>query len=412
MSLREGTRGKKISVLHMLGTWEGKIEGCNCPSCKECDAGEKNLALTSKSPSKVLKSLKGSKPLTKKVSIKVKTTKVIVDNNKEECISGKKVSPKKHILSKVATIIKNAKPEVTSFKTVEDSNIFDTVDHTSDREDFEGMKAISDDCINSNIAAAPSDCNNFEIDPTYVCDTAVDIEETKGENAEEIVGRERVVKAEIGERVECSSQSDSNSNVKADNFAKWNVKPFLEANTVSRQEDKEDRVFVESVNIKQELVESFKIKQEPEEYFSDEEEVEKNARGKHQLDVKNESRISKRARMVTSEIENIYAKPRMIFTGRGVVRKFEPGIDRTPKSKRGRKSNKPAVPVKVKQEPKDVEENEEEESELDQLQRALSEAAESISDVGEELLDALHEFGEEPKKPKPKKKNEHPIQTG
>lgn len=287
---------------------------------------------------------------------------------------------------------------------MEDSNIFDTVDHTSDREDFEGMKAISDDCINSNIAAAPSDCNNFEIDPTYVCDTAVDIEETKGENAEEIVGRERVVKAEIGERVECSSQSDSNSNVKADNFAKWNVKPFLEANTVSRQEDKEDRVFVESVNIKQELVESFKIKQEPEEYFSDEEEVEKNARGKHQLDVKNESRISKRARMVTSEIENIYAKPRMIFTGRGVVRKFEPGIDRTPKSKRGRKSNKPAVPVKVKQEPKDVEENEEEESELDQLQRALSEAAESISDVGEELLDALHEFGEEPKKPKPKKK--------
>ncbi|XP_045581061.1 zinc finger protein 37 isoform X1 [Procambarus clarkii] len=394
MSVREGTRRKKISVLHMLGTWEGKIDGCNCPSCKECDAGERTLALTSKSPPKVLtKSSKGPKPVAKKVSIKVKTTKVKVDNSKEECVSLKKGSPKKNYLPRSGTL-KNTKHEHPSSKTAENNSGCENVDNSSDG-DFEDMKKIM---IQSDVSRIrnTSDCNSIEMGKKPVCDTTVHAKEMMVESAREVEEKEIAVKSEIGEKVECNVKADSGSDAKT-SLIKRNFKNFLEDDPMYKQQCKEEIAFVDS----------FKIKQEPEEYFSDQEEVEKTGREKKLLDVvKVESRVSKRARMVTSEMENIYAKPRMIFTGRGVVRKFEPGMDRAPKSRRGRKPTKPIVPVKVKQEPKDVEEHDEDEdvSELDQLQRALSEAAESISDVGEELLDALHEFGEDPKKSKQKKK--------
>ncbi|XP_071543234.1 uncharacterized protein [Panulirus ornatus] len=397
MSVREGTRRKKISVLHMLGTWEGKIEGCNCPSCREWDAGEKTSALASKSPPKVLtKAPKVPRPVAKKVSIKVKTTKVVVDNVQEQGISARKVSLKKHILPKGVTHIRDIKLEQDLSKVVHDGSVFENADCASDSGEFEDVKNVinsSDTSEKSNVDAP------FGVDTIYVCDTTVPEDEMKIMTGKEENGR----RLSAAKNQPLGSDSDVQTPVKA--FTKKLPKYSLGEGAGIQKSNFNQQQFEEKAT----LVDPLKIKQEPEEYFSDQEDTEKNGRGKQCWDaVKNESRTNKRARMVTSEMENIYAKPRMIFTGRGVVRKFEPGVDRTPKSKRGRKPSKPLIPVKVKQEPKDIGENENEEdedgSELDQLQRALSEAAESISDVGEELLDALHEFGEDPKKSKQKKK--------
>ncbi|XP_042209829.1 uncharacterized protein LOC121857755 isoform X1 [Homarus americanus] len=397
MSVREGTRRKKISVLHMLGTWEGKIDGCNCPSCKECDAGEKTLALTSKSP---IKALKGPKPVAKKVSIKVKTTKVIIDNSKEESVAGRKISTKKHLFPKgaVQPSLKNVKLElpVAFSKTVQDKssgNSGENPDYASDSGEFEKKKnvVITSENIKKRNISFTSECDSLGDESQKECDRTVpEVKMKVG-----VVEGNSVVKKESRENahynmVMCGDVRIAESSKQDSKCVLDNV--FINQKVKCKQESNKDET----------VLEPLKIKQEPEEYFSDQEEIEKPGRGKHQWDgAKSESRVSKRARMVTSEMENIYAKPRMIFTGKGVVRKFEPGLDRTPKSRRGRKPGKAIVPVKVKQEPRDEEEDG---SELDRLQRALSEAAESISDVGEELLDALHEFGEDPKKSKQKKK--------
>ncbi|KAK7084908.1 hypothetical protein SK128_007011 [Halocaridina rubra] len=142
------------------------------------------------------------------------------------------------------------------------------------------------------------------------------------------------------------------------------------------------------------------IKQEPLDFMSDEDDLEE-IRNTRKNDNWSCHKSKKRAKMVTSEVENIYAKPRMVFTGRGLVKKYEPGLDKTPKSKRGRKPNKNVAMVSVKQESKESEEKEAQD--LEQLQQALSEAADNL-DMGDELLDAFDEFQEEPKEAKVKRK--------
>lgn len=382
MSVREGTRRKKISVLHMLGTWEGKIEGCNCPSCKEWDAREKTQGAVHKSPAKTTKS---TKPIAKKVSIKVKTTKVMVEKE-DPALLEKKITPKQQTFMKNVSSVKGVKiePGLTKLplnsRNSECSFTSEVIDSKIDGGKY--MKGISVDnmhCEKKNVDLLPGVCNSV----SSGVDMFMDRIEKVGESCH----------SQSVENTGCSDKRGSRGALEAvteslDRPDKNLKRGYDDGGGGQKVGDRQKLIREETI-----LVDPQQIKQEPEEYFSDEEDL--GRYGRPCVDtIKSESRMSKRARMVTSEIENIYAKPRMVFTGRGVVRKFEPGIDKTPKSRRGRKPNK-VIPVKVKQEPKDhVDTGEDEERcELDQLQRALSEAAAGISDVGD-FADDLHDFGD------------------
>ncbi|KAK4305272.1 hypothetical protein Pmani_022831 [Petrolisthes manimaculis] len=359
MSMREGTRRKKISVLHMLGSWEGKIEGCNCPSCKEWDAGEKKIMTANKSPPK---SPKGSK----KASVKVKTIKRDVAKNNKESNTMMNSNTEEPLDESEERLICDNKSE--------DFDSPDNIKGSSGNHDGNNKQPKSKPCRPTEVERDPNEKKQHDDDNRLSC-------------KEPTVSGTKVKRPDKEER---KKGSDIENN-----------------NPVFVQKTTHD----ESVIWIADPVDSLNVKQEPEEYFSDEEVIEKTVKRKPNSYSVRESRTSKRAKMVTSEIENVYAKPRMIFTGRGVVRKFEPGLDRTPKFKRGKKPGKAAAPVKIKQEPKngagsENECEEEEGSDLDQLQKALSEAAENISDVGEEFFDAFHEFGEDPKKcGRPKRKS-------
>lgn len=339
----------------MLGTWEGKIEGCNCPSCKECSGKGIPEALAGKSPPK---SPKGPKPL------------------------GKKVSPKSKITDGEMSLEENGAQKVA----VSDSEVGDS-ESVLESGDGEKSSSLSSDKL-SHSCVGEQETGHVEEESEAQGSM---VTKKPLSNREESLEEDKLKrKAEGG-----TSKTTAEQTLKRPHKNSTEEEDGVDQGTEAKQK---------RVTDKDMLLDPIVIKQEPEEYLSDLDDSGKSSRGRQDKG-KNESRSTRRARMVTSEMENIYAKPRMIFTGRGVVRKFEPGIDRTPKSKRGRKPGKALLPINIKQEPKEPEmvKQEVEGNDIDELQRALSEAAENISDVGEELLDAFHELGEN-KKMKQKKK--------
>uniref|UniRef100_A0A0P4W2H1 C2H2-type domain-containing protein n=1 Tax=Scylla olivacea TaxID=85551 RepID=A0A0P4W2H1_SCYOL len=371
MSAREGTRRRRISILHMLGTWEEKIEGCNCPSCKECSGKGKPEAAVAKSPSK---SPKGPKSVVKKGSPKSKVT----DNE----ASLEENSAQNSILKEVAS-------ESETGDSVSESAV-------GEKSGSLGSDKLSDTTHQNSGDSGETETVSVHVESGAQASKLPEKTLNSGEHS--FLRKESIMEGKLKQKG-------------GGGTSKTIVRKTLKSprKSATQEEDIDDQ----STNVKQKrvademLIDSIVIKEEPEEYLSDlDDSDDKPARAKCVERGKAESRSSRRARMVTSEMENIYAKPRMIFTGRGVVRKFEPGIDRTPKSKRGRKPGKALLPINIKQEPKENEvvKQEVEGTDLDELQKALSEAAENISDVGEELLDAFNEFGEATKKIKPKKK--------
>ncbi|XP_066968502.1 uncharacterized protein [Macrobrachium rosenbergii] len=376
MSVREGTRRKKISVLHMLGTWEGKIEGCNCPSCKEYDE-DQVLSGISKSPAKgAQKSVKGSKTVSKKTVIKVKTTKVVVDVGTAD-VFGKKHYNKKIPLKKCD----DNTNFLQEFERSEECNHND-----SDRKSL-GVRydyKVNDKSISRASEPLPLDVSEFQ---SY-CNN---IQETDDSSATE---KESAFHKDIDLKREKFEESLRHASCEGHQVSSTQKLIILSSNQKVQSKVKQ--------NYEDPPGDVIQIKQEPDDFLSDDEDFERDDSERLPSDETIiDSRVRKRARMVTAEVENIYAKPRMVFTGKGVVKKIEPGLDKTPKSRRGRKPSKNLSLVKVKQEPKDPEGNED--SDLDQLQKALTEAAENI-DVGDDFIDALNDFDEEPQEVKVKKK--------
>ncbi|XP_076036373.1 uncharacterized protein LOC143022167 isoform X1 [Oratosquilla oratoria] len=324
MSVREGTRRKKISVLHMLGMGEGKIDGCNCPSCRDDENEEvKGSRSTKGTPSK--SSGKGS-PLKKEV-----INPSLLDRDS----LGEEWTPKKYLS-------KNAKAQ-NQYKKDINTKASGKLSHKTDEnnQNETNTEMTSDDTSSKN--------------PLQSISKSVPSKSKK-----------RVISEEEGD------------------------------------EDDDDETYMLDID----------IKQEPEEFFSDEEDYGRGTRGKRLFDSSGQApRTSKRAKLLTSEIDNVYAKPRMIFTGRGVVKKIEPGADKTPKSRRGRKpfknTNNPPVNMKIKQEPQDVDHVEESNSqhdEMQELQNALEAAAETMNEVDDDFIDAIEDLGSDEREKKPRKK--------
>lgn len=378
MSGREGTRGKKISVLHMLGTWEGYIDGCNCPGCKEVEAEEKvSLSIINKLKNTPAK--KGKKPGKKPKEIDRAEIEI-----SEDPATGETIAENISTNYKALTV-----PSISSesSKTLKENKIIEKVVIAG--SSFE-IKSKTGSCEIKSSGNNPNESESVR-DAVNVISISKPIE-----NCERVESTKNKVKIVLESNA--SSLSDEDNDIEyqedeeiSDGVLSISSKKKSLTSEFHRSGIRQKQIHNKSARISDDV----QIKQEPLEYFSDEEEIEI-GRGKRPSELgRLDPRGSKRARMVTSEVENIYAKPRMVFTGKGVVRKFEPGIDKTPKSKRGRKPGKIVVPIKIKQEPKEFNEDEED-NELDRLHEALSEAADNLS--GEEDDEFLYEQFEEDQK--------------
>ncbi|CAL4075464.1 unnamed protein product [Meganyctiphanes norvegica] len=371
MAGREGTRRKKISVLHMLGTWEGYIDGCNCPGCKEVEAEEKVshylLNKGNKNPTK-----KGKKPGRKPKEIDRAEIEISEDPTTGETIA-----------ENISTNYKTGRVPSNSSGSSETSQEKKMIEKVVIAGSSFEIKSKSGSCEikSSGDSENESESNrNFNVisisKPIENCERV----ETNTNKVKVLVGSTDPALPDID--IECEDDDQAFDDVLSISSEKKSYSSELDRSG-SRQKPLHNKLA--------RVTDDVKIKEEPEEYFSDEEEIER-GRGKRPSEMgRLDPRGSKRARMVTSEVENIYAKPRMVFTGKGVVRKYEPGVDKTPKSKRGRKPGKIVIPIKIKQEPREF--NEDEENEIDQLHQALSEAADNLSGGEDEeyLLQQLEE---------------------
>ena len=146
-------RRKKINVLHAVGPWEGKIEDCNCPSCKEVEDEEKNAAESHK---KNLKKKKSGKKQKKYMSV------IVCVDSEGEILSNNS----NDIIKQIETI-DDGHSEIVSVQVLEDcennlnkANINSLDSNSVNKDQTEILNENNSKEIISNIAPSKNVSNN------------------------------------------------------------------------------------------------------------------------------------------------------------------------------------------------------------------------------------------------------------